>query len=106
GIASAMIVPVLGATGDVIGVVEIMTHHRLQPNEPLLEMVAAAAGQLGLFIERQRASESLVEHESRLRRLEESDLIGIMRAGLDGTILSANDAFLEMTGYSHQDLDA
>ena len=106
GICSAMQVPVRSASGQVIGVIEIMTHDRSEPNEPLLEMVSAAARQLGLFIERQTASKSLVENESRLRRLEESDLLGIIRAGLDGTIVSANDAFLHMTGYERQDLEA
>lgn len=106
GIRTAMEIPIQLGSRDVQGVLELTTRARLEPNEPLLAMVSTAARQLGLFIERQRARESLVENEFRLRRLEESDLIGIIRATLDGLITGANDAFLSMVGYTRDDLDA
>lgn len=56
--------------------------------------------------ERKRIEEALRESESRFRRLSESNLIGIMFWDLKGRITEANDAFLEMLGYTRADLQA
>lgn len=104
GISSAMEVPVRFGLRQVRGVIELMSCARVEPDDQLLEMVSAAARQLGLFLERQRVADSLQQHESRMRQLEESELIGIIRAYLDGAIVEANDAFLAMTDYSQDDL--
>jgi len=42
----------------------------------------------------------------RYRRLVESNIIGIIVVRLDGSVLEANDAFLEMLGYTRADLTA
>ncbi len=44
--------------------------------------------------------------ESRFRRLWDSNIIGVMYANAGGTITGANDAMLQMIGYSHEDVDA
>lgn len=54
--------------------------------------------------DRLRAENALRASESRFRRLFESNIIGAMIAELDGRITHANDAFLELTGYSQKDL--
>jgi diguanylate cyclase (GGDEF)-like protein/PAS domain S-box-containing protein len=54
--------------------------------------------------ERKRIEESLRRNEARLRRLVESNIIGIYFWKLDGTITEANDAFLDLLGYSQQDI--
>jgi PAS domain S-box-containing protein len=54
--------------------------------------------------ERKRIEEALRESESRFRRLSESNMIGIMFWDLKGKITEANDAFLEMLGYTRDDL--
>jgi PAS domain S-box-containing protein len=54
--------------------------------------------------ERKRVEEALRESESRFRRLSESNMIGIMFWDLKGRITEANDAFLEMLGYTRDDL--
>lgn len=56
--------------------------------------------------ERRRIEAALRESESRFRRLSESNLIGIMFWDLRGRITEANDAFLEMLGYTRADLEA
>jgi PAS domain S-box-containing protein len=54
--------------------------------------------------ERKRAEEAVRASEVRARRLLESNLIGVVVA--DGEhILEANEAFLEMVGYTREDLD-
>jgi len=55
---------------------------------------------------RKRAEEALRESESRFRRLSESNMIGIMFWDLKGRITDANDAFLEMLGFTRDDLAA
>ena len=46
------------------------------------------------------------EREARIRRLVDANIIGIVIMELDGPIVEANDAFLEMLGYSRDDLVA
>lgn len=48
----------------------------------------------------------IAEREARIRRLVESDIIGIVIWDLDGTLIDANDAFLSMIQYDRDDLKA
>jgi PAS domain S-box-containing protein len=56
--------------------------------------------------ERKRIEDALRESESRFRRLSDSNLLGILFWDLRGRITDANDAFLEMLGYTREDLEA
>jgi PAS domain S-box-containing protein len=56
--------------------------------------------------DRKRAEAALRQSETRFRRLAESNLIGVMFWHSDGRVLDANDAFLNMVGYSREDLQA
>jgi two-component system, cell cycle sensor histidine kinase and response regulator CckA len=56
--------------------------------------------------QRRRAEERLRESDERFRRVVESDMLGIMFWDATGKIEDANNAFLEMTGYSHAELAA
>ncbi|BDI15285.1 hypothetical protein ANSO36C_10870 [Nostoc cf. commune SO-36] len=53
--------------------------------------------------EHKRAEKSLRESEARFRRLFESNLIGVAFWNLDGFIVDANDAFLQLTGYTRDE---
>ncbi len=67
--------------------------------------LARVNGELLLEIqEREKAEEALRASESRFRRVFESNIVGIFFWGLSGRITAANDAFLEMLGYAHEDL--
>jgi PAS domain S-box-containing protein len=60
-----------------------------------------------LWISERRAAvnlRSLQESESRFNRLAETNILGIITATMDGKILEANPAFLQMTGYTQADL--
>ncbi len=48
--------------------------------------------------------QQLMASEARFRRLADSNIIGVIVADFNGMIVEANDAFLEMVGYSRQDL--
>ncbi|HEY9736004.1 MAG TPA: PAS domain S-box protein [Trichocoleus sp.] len=56
--------------------------------------------------ERDQTALELQQSEAKMRRLVESNVIGVMLADMSGTILEANDAFLKMVGYSRDDLQA
>ena len=53
---------------------------------------------------RKEAEAALRESESRMRRIMDSNMVGIFFWKLDGRITEANDRFLEMVGYSRADL--
>lgn len=53
---------------------------------------------------RKQAEETLRRGDARLRALVDSDIIGIIIAGLDGRVIEANDAFLRTVGYTRADL--
>ncbi|MBW4679948.1 MAG: PAS domain S-box protein [Microcoleus vaginatus WJT46-NPBG5] len=54
--------------------------------------------------EHRQAEEALRKSEARFRRLAESNLMGIFFADFSGHISDANDAFLQMLGYSKEEL--
>ncbi|AKB77481.1 sensory transduction histidine kinase [Methanosarcina horonobensis HB-1 = JCM 15518] len=56
--------------------------------------------------EQERAEETLRESEARLRRFYESGLFGMHYYKLNGSITGANDKFLEIIGYTREDLQA
>ena len=53
---------------------------------------------------RKRTPNFLRQSEARLRRLAESNVIGVAVGDLNGKIIEANDAFLKVIGYSRQEL--
>ena len=52
------------------------------------------------------AYRDLAEREARIRRLVDANIIGIFIWNIDGQVIEANDAFLQMVGYDHDDLAA
>jgi PAS domain S-box-containing protein len=51
-----------------------------------------------------RLYSDIAERETRIRRLIDSDIIGIVIWDLDGTLIDANDAFLRMVRYERKDV--
>ena len=62
------------------------------------------ASQAATSLENTRLYRDLAERESRIRRLVDANIIGIIMWRVDGDILEANDAFLRMVGYEREDL--
>ena len=50
------------------------------------------------------ANRDLAEREAKIRRLVDSNIIGIFITGLEGRVLEANDAFLHLVGHDRDDL--
>ena len=62
------------------------------------------ASQAATSLENTRLYRDLAERESRIRRLVDANIIGIIVWSENGDILEANDAFLRMVGYERDDL--
>jgi PAS domain S-box-containing protein len=56
--------------------------------------------------ERKKAEEKLQESEKKLRRFYESGMIGVMYWNMEGKITGANDRFLQMIGYTREELES
>ena len=56
--------------------------------------------------ELKQAEEALRESEARFRHFVDSNIIGIVYVDLEGNICEANDALLELLGYTREDLTA
>ena len=79
-----------------------LTSHVFTPGRiGVLELLAAQAA---ISLENTRLYGDLQEREAKVRRLVDSNIIGICINNLDGRIIEANDAFLSILGYSRDDL--
>jgi PAS domain S-box-containing protein len=75
-------------------------HPILDGNGELIEFIGTATD----VTERKRAEEALRKSEAKIRRLVESNIIGIFFSELEGRVLEANDAFLHLVGHDRDDL--
>lgn len=64
----------------------------------------AFSGFIRDITERNRLYNDLNQREAQVRRLVDSNIIGIFIWGLEGQIIDANEAFLRLVGYSRDDL--
>ena len=64
------------------------------------------ASQAAVSLENTRLYRDLEQREAKIRRLVDANIIGIFIRDLEGRILEANDAFLQMVGYDREDLAA
>src|SRR2546427_6244387 len=97
--------PVLDERGALTGAVYIFSdfterQRAQQEHEHLLAREQAA------HAEAQSALAALKASESRFRRLNDSNVIGVMEASLSGTVLWANDGALRMLGWTREQLEA
>ena len=79
----------------------LATHAFTPDRIAVLELLAAQAA---ISLENTLLYSDLQEREARIRRLVDSNIIGILFWDTHGNISYANDAFLSMTGYTRQDL--
>jgi PAS domain S-box-containing protein len=80
--------------------IESTSHPVLSASGELREIVVTAVD----VTERKRAEQALREREAKIRRLVDSNIIGIFIWDFDGRVLEANDEFLRMVNYDREDL--
>ncbi len=67
-------------------------------------LIKVLASEAAISLENARLYLDLQERESRVRRLVDSNIIGIVIWHADGRLLEANEAFLRLVGYGREDL--
>jgi PAS domain S-box-containing protein len=71
-----------------------------------ISVLELLASQAAISLENARLYNDLGEREARIRRLVDANIIGIMTWAVDGRIIEANQAFLNMLGYSREELSS
>ncbi|HTY66498.1 MAG TPA: AAA family ATPase [Alphaproteobacteria bacterium] len=93
-----------GALDGLLYLENALASHVFTPDRAaLLELLASQAA---ISLENTRLYGDLQEREARVRRLVDSNIIGILIWNVEGRIIEANDAFLGIVGYDRQDLAA
>ena len=69
-----------------------------------ISVLELLASQAAISLENARLYNDLQEREARIRRLVDSNIIGIMIGDSRGGIIEANEAFLDLLGYGREDL--
>jgi PAS domain S-box-containing protein len=69
-----------------------------------ISVLELLASQAAISLENARLYSDLREREARIRRLVDANIIGTMTWSVAGRIIEANDAFLDILGYSREDL--
>jgi PAS domain S-box-containing protein len=81
-----------------------LTPHVFTPDRiAVLELLAAQAA---ISLENTRLYSDLQEREAKVRRLVDSNIIGIFIWDSEGRVIEANEAFLHLVGHSRDDLAA
>ena len=113
-----LVVPILQPT-DLWGL--LIAHHCSAPRDwqPLeIELLKSLAAHVGIAIQHSElyqqlqtelsdrilTEKALRQSEGRFRRIAESGMIGIFAKSISGSITDANDTFLQMVGYTKEDL--
>jgi len=66
-----------------------------------LNVLASAAA---ISLENSRLYRELQEREAKIKRLVDANIVGVLISNVEGQIIEANDAFLQMVGYSRDNL--
>jgi PAS domain S-box-containing protein len=91
---------------------------RRKDGTPLIVMATTSLVQTGLgeplgaisinrdISQQKKVEQALIKQETRFRRIFESNMIGIFFWNIEGQVFEANDAFLDMIGYTRDELQA
>jgi PAS domain S-box-containing protein len=69
-----------------------------------ISVLELLASQAAISLENARLYNDLQEREAKIRRLVDSNIVGIVIWDVQGRIIDANQAFLDMVGYAQEDL--
>jgi PAS domain S-box-containing protein len=92
---------------ELIGVLYLensLTSHVFTPAR--IAVLKLLASQAAIALENARLYRDVAEREAKIRRLVDSNIIGIFISSRKGDIVEANDAFLKMVGYDREDFAA
>jgi PAS domain S-box-containing protein len=79
-----------------------LTSHVFTPAR--ISVLEVLASQAAISLENARLYNDLQEREARIRRLVDSNIVGIVFWDVQGRIIDANQAFLDIVGYAQEEL--
>jgi PAS domain S-box-containing protein len=103
-VRSSLCLPLINQT-KLIGVLYLennLTSRVFVPSR--IAVLKLLASQAAISLQNSRLYGDLQEREAKIRRLVDSNIVGIVISDLCGPIVEANDAFLDMLGYTRDDL--
>lgn len=103
-LASCWSTPVLSSDQRVLGTFAMYYHQPRVASVEDRQIIDFATRTAALVIEQKRTEEALKESEAKFRHLFDSNIVGIAFWNVSGEVYDANDAFLNMLGYSLKDL--
>ena len=98
GLRSAFAFPLSSPRG-VLGVLELFTRERREPDDELLATMASLGSQIGQFVVRQRAERAVRESDERMRAILDAALDCVITIDDRGRILEFNPAAERTFGY-------
>jgi PAS domain S-box-containing protein len=105
GMISYLGVPIGWPDGRLFGTICVRDNKRNEYSEAYLKLLLHFRDMLQADLKLFATLHSQLEqHEAKIRRLVDANIIGIIIWDLEGRILEANDAFLRMGGYDREDL--
>jgi PAS domain S-box-containing protein len=104
GYRAVQATPLATTTGEVLGV--LSTHFRVphRPSVHALRILDLYALQAVELVDRLRKEQALRESQERFRRALQPRNVGIVFMDTNGTVHDANDALLQMSGHTREDL--
>src|ERR1700751_2638484 len=107
GMISYLGVPIGWPDGRLFGTICVRDNKRNEYSEAYLKLLLHFRDMLQADLKSLvRLHSQLEKHEAKIRRLVDANIIGIIIWDLEGRILEANEAFLDIVGYDHGDLVA
>jgi PAS domain S-box-containing protein len=101
---SLLCMPLLNQ-GQLIGVLYLENNLTPRVFAPArIAVLKLIAAQAAISLENARLYRDVAEREAKIRRLVDSNIVGIFIWELEGRIIEANDAFLRTVGYDREDL--
>jgi PAS domain S-box-containing protein len=105
GMISYLGVPISWPNGRIFGTICVRDNKRNEYSEAYLKLLLHFRDMLQADLKSFATLHSKLEqHEAKIRRLVDSNIMGVFIWDFDGRILEANDEFLRMVGYDREDL--
>jgi PAS domain S-box-containing protein len=105
GFQSIALIP-LRAGEEILGLLHLADRRKDRFTDESIRFFEGLGASIGVALLSKRAQEALSESERRLRRFYQAGLVGVIYWNMDGKLVDANDRFLEMVGYSREELEA
>ncbi|MDQ4086908.1 MAG: PAS domain S-box protein [Pseudomonadota bacterium] len=104
GIMAALSVPLI-IGGRLMATLSVHQHEARHWTDAEVSLLQEVAERLWADVVRARAEAALRRSEERLRRVLETDTVGVLFFNPEGVLIDANDAFLRITGYTREQVE-